>query len=80
MNEQTRAQTIRPGMSVYGSDGETLGQVESVGDDGYLRVLAHAVPAMAIARVDDTGVHLHVAKAAFAAAPPDTRDDTTTEM
>jgi hypothetical protein len=65
---------ITPGMTVYGSDGEALGPIESVGGDGTIQVLTHAVPAMAIARVDGTGVHLHVAKAAFTAAPPVTRD------
>jgi len=74
MNERTNPRTIQPGTPVYGSDGELLGPVESVAGDGTLRILTHEVPPMAIARVDDTGVHLHVAKAAFTAAPPATRD------
>ena len=74
MDERRNLDDIRPGMTVYGSDGEELGPIESVGNDGTIRVLTHAVPTMAIARADAAGVHLHVAKAAFAAAPPVTRD------
>jgi hypothetical protein len=77
MNEHTDLSKIQPGMTVFGSDGEKLGPVESIGNDGTIQVLTHAVPSAAIARVDSTGIHLHVAKAAFAAAPPVTRDAAT---
>jgi uncharacterized protein (TIGR02271 family) len=60
---------IAPGMPVYGPNGEPLGVVETRDRSG-IRVLNHAVPAVAINRVDDEGVHLHLALAAFEAAPP----------
>ena len=66
-------ETIEPGMPVYGIDGGELGTVEAV-DGDTIRLLSHTVPATAVARVDDTGVHLHIARAAFAAASPETAD------
>jgi len=77
MNQHTIPGNVKPGMPVYGSDGELLGPIESISNDGTIRVLTHSVPSMAIARVDATGIYLHVAKAAFAALPPDTRDGAT---
>ncbi len=65
---------IEPGMAVFGVDGEKLGAVESVGQDG-IGLLTHTVPSAAIARVDDAGVHLLIAHAAFAASSPETRED-----
>ena len=76
--EQTNAllEQIRPGMRVYGIDGEELGVVESI-EGGSIRLLSHVVPAVAVARVDEAGVHLHIARAAFAAASPQTAAETT---
>jgi hypothetical protein len=79
MNERTVPNNVNPGMAVFGSDGELLGPIEAISNEGAIRVLTHVVPAMAIAYVDSAGVHLHVAKAAFAALPPDTRDAATVE-
>jgi hypothetical protein len=75
MDAASQRDKIKPGMSVYGVDGELLGPVEAVEDDG-IRVLTHSVPSAAIARVDDVGVHLHIAHAAFTAAAPATRAET----
>jgi len=58
---------IEPGMVVYGADGEVLGPVEAV-QAASIHVLRHMVPAAAITRVDATGVHLMLARAAFATA------------
>ncbi len=78
MQERTDLRDIAPGMPVYGFDGELLGPVESIPDGDHFRALDHLIPAAAIARVDGDGVHLRVAKAAFTAAPPATRDQPAT--
>ena len=72
----THLEQIKPGMPVFGIDGEELGTVEAIAGDE-IRLLNHAVPAIAVARVDATGVHLHIARAAFAAASPETATETT---
>lgn len=59
--------TIRPGTVVYGADGDTLGLVEAVHAES-ISVLNHTIPAAAITRVDATGVHLLLARAAFTAS------------
>ncbi len=74
MNERENFIEIKPGTPVFTLDGKQLGPVESVGEDRCIRVLTHTVPPAAIERVDDDGVHLCLARAAFAAAPPITRD------
>jgi hypothetical protein len=74
MNERANLSDIKPGTPVYGIDGKQLGPVESVGEDHCIRVLAHRVPSAAIDHVDDDGIHLCLAQAAFAAAPPITRN------
>lgn len=75
MADEMMLRDIAPGTPVYGVDGELLGPVEAVDEGPSLRVLEHHIPAEAITRVDDDGVHLQLAKAAFTAAPPVTRDD-----
>ena len=75
MEEEMMLSDIAPGTPVYGVDGELLGPVEAVDEGHSLRVLEHHVPPAAITRVDDDGVHLQLAKAAFTAAPPLTRND-----
>jgi hypothetical protein len=65
---------IRPGMPVYGVDGVPLGEVEAVEPDRAIRVLTHKVPPAAIDYVDEAGVHLQVARAAFVARRPETRE------
>lgn len=62
---------IEPGMPVFGADGGALGPVEAIEGAG-IRVLRQQVPQAAIARVDPAGVHLLLARAAFATLPPDT--------
>jgi uncharacterized protein (TIGR02271 family) len=66
MSESTSLERIDPGMPVYGSDGEQLGAVEAVNPTG-IRVASHDVPRAAVARVDQDGVHLQLAKVAFMA-------------
>jgi len=70
-NLNTQLEQITPGMPVYGIDGELLGAVESILGDS-IRLSTHTIPAVAVARVDAMGVHLHIARAAFAAASPET--------
>jgi hypothetical protein len=74
MNEQVNLTNIKPGTPVFTLDGKELGPVESVDGDSSIHVHTHVVPPAAIQRVDDDGIHLHLAHAAFAAAPPITRD------
>lgn len=70
-NMDAQLATIKPGMPVYGIDGESLGTVEAVEGDN-LRLLNHVVPTVAVKRVDESGVQLHIARAAFTAAAPET--------
>lgn len=65
MGEGSSLSAIEPGMPVYGSNGESLGQVEAI-DEGGIRVQNSAVPTEAIARIDRDGVHLHLAATVFA--------------
>jgi hypothetical protein len=74
MNERANIDDIKPGTPVFTFDGKELGSVESVDEDRCIRVHTHTVPQAAIERVDDSGVHLVLAHAAFAAASPITRD------
>lgn len=62
---------IQQGMPVYGADGQSLGMVEDMDNDG-LRVAGRQIPRAAIDRVDAGAVHLHIASAALQA-----RADTT---
>lgn len=74
-NMDTQLEQITPGMPVYGIDGGSLGAVKSITGDA-IRLSTHTIPAVAVARVDETGVHLHIARAAFAAAAPETATET----
>ncbi len=74
MNEPTNTIEIKPGMPVFTLDGKELGPVESVNGDSSIHVHTHVVPPAAIQRVDDDGIYLHLAHAAFTAASPITRD------
>ncbi len=60
---------IEPGMPVFGVNGEPIGAVESREADGF-RVRGHAVPSAAIARIDSTGIHLHLGRTAFETLAP----------
>ena len=66
MSAQTVIESIAPGTVVIGVDGVRIGTVETADRTG-MRVAGHAVPAAAIARVEEDRVLLHVAKAAFQA-------------
>ena len=69
MSEGINLGAIEPGMPVYGPNGEPLGTVEAIDSSG-IRVLNQRYHAAAIARVDNYGVHLHLAATAFEAAEP----------
>lgn len=69
---------IQRGMPVYGADGQSLGVVEAVDDDG-LRVAGRQIPRSAIARVDDGAIHLHIAGAALQARADTTAPPTTAQ-
>lgn len=67
MDATVKLTAIEQGMPVYGADGDLLGPVEAVHTAG-IAVRGHTVPAAAITRVDADGVHLLLARAAFATA------------
>jgi uncharacterized protein (TIGR02271 family) len=69
MSQGSNLGAIEPGMPVYGPGGEPIGPVEAV-DSAGIRVLNHTVPPAAITRIDNDGVHLQLAYAAFEAASP----------
>lgn len=66
MSEQANLDTIEPGMTVYGVDGEEIGAVETV-DAAGITTAGREVPRAAIARVEGERVHLQVAKMALLA-------------
>lgn len=67
--------TVAAGMAVYDLHGAPLGAVEAVGSDRSFRVMTHTIPPAAIDHIDAAGIHLRVARAAFAAGSPETRAD-----
>jgi uncharacterized protein (TIGR02271 family) len=69
MSEGNNLGAIGPGTPVYGPGGEPIGPVEAI-DSAGIRVLNRIVPPSAITRIDDNGVYLRLAYAAFEAASP----------
>ncbi|HEX5502558.1 MAG TPA: hypothetical protein VFW96_08030, partial [Thermomicrobiales bacterium] len=61
---------IRPGMPVYGSDGQPVGTAEAV-DGAGLVVRGRRIPAEALARVAPDGVTLRRPAAHYLTAPDD---------
>jgi len=59
-------ESIATGTPVFGVNGEAIGLVEATEDESF-RLRGHVVPRTAIARVDNAGIHLHLARAAFEA-------------
>jgi len=70
MSQHVDHASITPGMPVFDALGVSLGPVEAI-DTAALRVQGQNVPVDLIARVDATGVHLHLASAADATARAD---------
>ncbi|HEY8597851.1 MAG TPA: YsnF/AvaK domain-containing protein [Thermomicrobiales bacterium] len=62
MSQYADHASIMPGMPVFDAMGASLGPVEAI-DTATLRVRGQDVPVNLIARVDTTGVHLHLASA-----------------
>lgn len=70
MDERRTLESVAPGTPVYGPNDEPIGTVEA-SDRAGIRVLNQAVPGAAITRVDETGVHLLLGRAAFTTTGPE---------
>lgn len=66
MSQQPNYASIVPGMPVFDAMGVALGPVEAI-DATTLRVQGQDVPVTQIARVEATGIHLHLASTAASA-------------
>jgi len=63
MSEHANYASITPGTPVFDALGAALGPVQAINANS-LRVQSQDIPMEQIARVDATGVHLHLARAA----------------
>lgn len=75
MSQQMNYADIKPGMPVFDALGAALGPVEAI-DGNALRIQEQNIPLNLIARIDTTGVHLHLASTTPYTAPHETTQAT----